>query len=412
MTKPIRFFVFLLTAALAAAVVRAQPPKLPAVSDDIETNSALLAVPRPAAPRLPGVPDASEDLLITSELDKPGTDPVTITNRAELDLSLEQLRDAHGLHPAMAKAIRDAYEAALLGSPNGDGTVAIPTGPDSPQNTADLITFLSQNSRDSVPELPENYAEDAVGDEFDPITLNRRDAEGVPNTSLIIRRYVEHILKKYDKDGDGKLQREEWAAMPGRPQSFDLNGDFVLEDYELLYNLAAYAKGRTVTHPVPPRRLSAAQSVLKTDGPILIRPVSAPIRKAAADEEQIDPAQKPADISPEEFSQIVADADKGAGTEKEPELFGVLTQESSPSTAAVREFAPSANETAGIPRWFLARDANGDGQLTLREFAPTLSLESTAFFGRLDADSDGLITPDEVREYLEKGPRPKEKAAK
>ena len=95
----------------------------------------------------------------------------------------------------------------------------------------------------------------------------------------------------------------------------------------------------------------------------------------------------------------------------QPELFGILTQENGASAAAVREFAPSANETAGIPRWFLARDANGDGQLTLREFSPSLSLESTAFFGRLDADGDGLITPDEVREYLAKGPRPKEKAA-
>ena len=411
MTKPIRFSVYLLAALLLAAGASAQPPALPKVSDDVETNSALLATPRSAAPPAPGLPNPAEDLVITTELDKANPDPVVITNRAELELALEQLQGVHGLHPTMAAAIREAYEAALTGSPDGDGTVAVPSGPDTPQKPADLITYLSNQTRDSVPELPGAYDEDAIGDTFDPITLNRRDAEGIPNTSLVIRRYVDHVLKKYDANRDGKLQREEWASMPGRPQSFDLNGDFVLEDYELLYNLAAYAKGRTVTHPVPPRRLNAAQTALKTDGPILIRPISAPIRKAAADEEELDPAQKPADISPEEFAQIVADADQGAGTEEEPELFGILTQENGASAAAVREFAPSANETAGIPRWFLARDANGDGQLTLREFSPSLSLESTAFFGRLDADGDGLITPDEVREYLAKGPRPKEKAA-
>ena len=411
MSKPIRFFVCILALLPAAATVSAQPPALPKISDDVATNSALLATPRPLAPPPPGLPRPSEDLIITSELEKTETDPVMITNQAEINLALEQLTQVHGLSPAMAAAIQEAYEAALAGSAAGNGSVAVPFDPDSPKNTAELITYLSQNSRDSVPEFPENYAEDALGDAFDPITLNRRDAEGVPNTSLVIRRYVDHILKKYDKNRDGKLQRDEWSAMPGQPQSFDLNGDFILEDYELLYHLAAYAKGRTITHPVPPRRLSAAQTVLKTDGPILIHPLSAPIRKAAADEEETDPAQKPADISPEEFAQIIADADKGSGTETEPELFGVLTRENGASAATVREFAPSANETAGIPRWFLVRDANGDGQLTLREFSPTLSLESTAFFGRLDADSDGLVTPDEVREYLAKGPRPKEKAA-
>ena len=411
MTKPIRFLVFFLTAALAAAGASAQPPVLPKVSDDIEKNSALLAVPRPAAPAPPGLPDPKEDLVITSELGKTESAPVMITNQAEIDLALEQLTQVHGLSRVTAAAIQEAYEAALAGSSTGDGSVAVPIGPDTPQNTAELVTYLSQNTKDSVPELHENYAEDALGDELDPITLNRRNAEGVPNASLVIRRYADYILKKYDTNHDGKLQREEWASMPGRPQSFDLNGDFVLEDYEILYHLAAYAKGRTVTHPVPPRRLNAAQTALKTDGPILIHPISAPIRKAAADEEKIDPSQKPADISPEEFTRIVTDADQGIGTEEEPALFGILTQESGASAATVREFAPSANETAGIPRWFLARDANGDGQLTLREFSPSLSLESTAFFGRLDTDSDGLVTPDEVREYPEKGPRPKVKAA-
>ena len=411
MIKPIRFSVYFLAAIFFAAGASAQSPALPIISDNVETNSALLSPPRRVTPPMPGLSNPNKDLVITSELDKANPDPVVITDRAELELALEQLRDAHGLRPAMAAAIREAYEAALAGSPNGDGTVTVPSGPDTPQKPADLITYLSGQTRDGVPKLPEDYPEDAVGDTFDPITLNRRDAEGIPNASLVIRRYVDHILKKYDTNRDGKLQREEWAAMPGRPQSFDLNGDFVLEDYEILYNLAAYAKGRTVTHPVPPRRLNAAQTALKTDGPILIHPISAPIRKAAVDEEELDPAQKPADISPDEFALIVADADQGAGTETEPELFGVITRENGATAAAVREFAPSANETAGIPRWFLARDANGDGQLTLREFSPSLSLESTAFFGRLDADGDGLITPDEVREYLAKGPRPKEKAA-
>ena len=51
-----------------------------------------------------------------------------------------------------------------------------------------------------------------------------------------------------------------------------------------------------------------------------------------------------------------------------------------------------------VPIWFLARDVNGDGQLTLLEFSPNLSPATIAQFGKLDSDADGLITADEVRQ--------------
>ena len=39
--------------------------------------------------------------------------------------------------------------------------------------------------------------------------------------------------------------------MPGKPQAYDLNGDLVLENHELLYHLAAYAKDRTISTRFP-----------------------------------------------------------------------------------------------------------------------------------------------------------------
>ena len=51
----------------------------------------------------------------------------------------------------------------------------------------------------------------------------------------------------------------------------------------------------------------------------------------------------------------------------------------------------------GVPRWFIQRDKNGDGQISLAEFAPTLSLEAVALFQRLDKNGDGFIEPDEAR---------------
>jgi hypothetical protein len=54
-------------------------------------------------------------------------------------------------------------------------------------------------------------------------------------------------------------------------------------------------------------------------------------------------------------------------------------------------------ELYGVPAWFIVRDKNGDGQVSMTEFAPTLSAPSLALFGRLDKDGDGFIVPDEVR---------------
>ena len=389
------------------------PNPAPSANEDLLKDLKILAPVRRVAPPLPGIPNQGEDLLVTGDLGDNSPETEIITNQAELDLILKQLREVHQLSPARAAAIQGAYDILFSNNEQLNQVKMQPNAPRDPESLKELPDYLMKRLADTVPDLNDRYPEDEFGDELDPLTLNRRNAEGVPNTSLILRRYAGRILEKYDTNRDGKLQQSEWEKMPGKPQAYDLNGDFVLEDYELLYALAAYAKGRTISHPIPPRRLSAAQTVLKTDGPILIQPLSGPIRKRVSDseDEETDPARRPSDISPEEFESILADADEGAGTEEQSELFGVVTQETGLASPAVREYAPSESETAGIPRWFLARDANGDGQLSLREFAPTLSLEATAFFGRLDADSDGLVTPDEVREFLEKGPRPKKQAA-
>ncbi|MGI5832282.1 MAG: hypothetical protein ACOX6D_07085 [Thermoguttaceae bacterium] len=360
-------------------------------------------------PQLPGVPVQAVDLLISEPRERDASEPVVVTNQAELSLILEQMQDVHKLSPAHAAQIQKAYDTALSQAPNQTGSIAIAVNPEKSEDLTDPAAFLTRRLKDSVPILPEGYAEDAIGDEIDPITKNRRDAEGVPNTSLFIRRYAGHVVEKYDLNRDGKLQRNEWEKMPGKPQAYDLNGDLVLENHELLYHLAAYAKDRTISHPVPPRRLSATQKVLKTDGPILIHPLSGPIRKQKPDdEESVDVDKLPSDISPEELATISADADKGAGTEEQPQMFDVVTKETGASATTVREYAPSPSALEGVPRWFLVRDADGDGQLSLREFAPTLSLDSTAFFGKLDANSDGLITPEEVRTYLEKNGLPNE----
>lgn len=347
------------------------------------------------------------DLLISGIVSSdPNAPPPVITNKAELDLALEQTKDILNIPPERLSGVMASYSSILAGLPTPEGISTEDLYSKPPMTIDELGIFLSKRMVDSVPVFPGTPEEDLTADEeIDPITQNRRDAEGVPNTSLIVRRYASHIIEKYDTNQDGILQKEEWEKMPGTPQAIDMNGDLELEEHEILYYLARYAKDRTISHPIPPKRLTAAQTVLKTDGAVLIQPLSAPIRKQRSneDDEAISSDAKPADMSEDEFQEIVTDADWGTGTEEQPELFGVVSKETGASAVTVREYAPSETETEGVPRWFLARDANGDGQLSLREFSPTLSLDSTAFFGRLDADNDGLVTPDEVKNFLAKG---------
>lgn len=328
----------------------------------------------------------------------------------ELALSQEQMADmvkTLGGETDMAPATLEALKQAGLWTEADTESVA----PAAPYSAGQLAAIAAIRALGTVPQFTKAGPNDLTDEAFfDQSIENRRDAEGVPNAALVLRRFAGHLLKKYDADGDGQLQESEWKTMPGAPQAIDMNGDLVLEEYEILYYLARYAKGRTIAHPIPRPTRRFGRAIFKTDAPIMIHPLSAPIRATTLEnEEELRriAREKPSDMSVDEFQEIVDETDKEAGTEESSELFGLLMKEMDASPA--REYAASAAELQGVPRWFLLRDVNGDGQLSLREFAPTLSLDSTAFFGRLDVDRDGLVTPDEVKDFLAHGLRPKER---
>ena len=48
--------------------------------------------------------------------------------------------------------------------------------------------------------------------------------------------------------------------------------------------------------------------------------------------------------------------------------------------------------------WFVSRDADVDGQLSLREYASSLTTSKLQQFAKLDLNNDGFIVP---REYLQ-----------
>jgi Ca2+-binding EF-hand superfamily protein len=49
----------------------------------------------------------------------------------------------------------------------------------------------------------------------------------------------------------------------------------------------------------------------------------------------------------------------------------------------------------GLPDWFARNDVNGDGQISMSEYAHTWTSSKAAEFARYDLNSDGIITPEE-----------------
>jgi hypothetical protein len=50
----------------------------------------------------------------------------------------------------------------------------------------------------------------------------------------------------------------------------------------------------------------------------------------------------------------------------------------------------------GLPSWFIEKDTNGDGQITMDEYTPVWTPDKAAEFDRYDLNHDGIITAEEV----------------
>lgn len=145
---------------------------------------------------------------------------------------------------------------------------------------------------------------------------------GGPSASIDsrVREYAAGLLKQYDANKNGKLEKDEWKQMRGDPQAADRDGDGVITLDELSTRLAASNKER-----------SGAGSKASDAG-----------------------------------------ARKG---------YRFLT---------AAERLPQ-----GLPEWFAGKDANGDGQVSMAEYARSWTDAVAAEFARYDLNNDGLITPQE-----------------
>ncbi len=148
--------------------------------------------------------------------------------------------------------------------------------------------------------------------------------------------YASSLVKRYDKNDNGVLEKEEWSNMSRYHHAADKNGDKVITKEELTDRLTAYAKGSSGG--------SGGSS-----------------SRSSRDE----PAE------PGDSYRVTGEG-------------------------SARRITPNVERLPkGLPDWFTRNDADADGQIAMHEFAVSWTDSKLAEFKKLDANGDGVVTPAE-----------------
>lgn len=194
------------------------------------------------------------------------------------------------------------------------------------------------------------------------------DANAVPTK---VRRYAERLIRRYDRNKDGILQTDEWAKMQGRPESADGGRDGAITLDELTNHIAAFGRSR---------RVSPANSSPNWDA-------------AAEPQSHAVVAQDNAPQRPD------PDAKQGETVKPSTEASLQPAAGSQPPRATTFH-VPKSRLPAGLPDWFVRRDLDGDGQVSLAEYAPGATPADLEQFARYDGNADGVITARECLAVL------------
>ncbi len=179
---------------------------------------------------------------------------------------------------------------------------------------------------------------------------------------LNVMRYARHLIEKYDVNGDGVLQPEEWKEMRGDPATADANADGQIDVHELARYIADYGAVRRI------RLMPSSSESLDRLPPLLYD------AGVAGDAVAVD-------------SQIIS----------KPEDSPANKEMTTTEPAGEKQFTVKPSRLPpGLPPWFRKLDADGDGQITLSEFAPTASAAALREFEAYDHNRDGVITPQEA----------------
>lgn len=188
-----------------------------------------------------------------------------------------------------------------------------------------------------------------------------------PPVSAKILRYIDRLVRRYDTSRDAKLQQSEWKAMRGDPRLADFDGDGIISLEEMARRVARYGYRRKI-------RLIPKSTEVVTPSPTLLLPMTSSATDVKADESKTTAEPSAAQPTPNVTDQAPAKHDFRPGQ---------------------RFYVSPKHRVQGLPGWFVNRDANGDQQLSMAEFASKASQSDMKEFGSYDANGDGVITAKE-----------------
>jgi hypothetical protein len=183
-------------------------------------------------------------------------------------------------------------------------------------------------------------------------------------------RYAERWVARHDANRDGRLDATEWTPPGEQAGEADANHDALTSAEELAQHLAKFGAHRRI------RLMPANAGAVPM--PSLLRPGGTGAKQPSTDSGP-DLAE-PAD-------QVPADERTAVPGGKED------TQDRSGER---KYYVAPSRFPAGLPDWFKKCDHDGDGQLTLAEYAELGSTSADKDFARYDRNQDGLVTPHEV----------------
>lgn len=185
-----------------------------------------------------------------------------------------------------------------------------------------------------------------------------------------IVRYAESVIRKHDANGNGRLEEQEWRGVAGNPQEADLNHDGTITQDELVLRIVVYGRHRSLRLVNPAARSAAGLGV--------------------TDDEASSGDPNLTGLSPTGDSPGTFRADAGAGSSNRADLDAERAREQ--ARRSRQFYIPRDRLPAGIASWFIDRDADGDGQITMREFSANWSADVAAQFSAYDRNGDGVVT--------------------
>lgn len=165
-----------------------------------------------------------------------------------------------------------------------------------------------------------------------------------------VRPYAESLMKQWDKNKNGVLEKEEWSQMARRWQAADLNGDGKITLDELTAYVARLTGGMS-PGPMPP---GVSPAFVSAASPPESRGFGGPSSSAGRTLETLGMSSKPLDprAATVEMQLLIAESVADAGLKPSPSAApaagGGKPRSASPKTPAAKPSAPPSDKQEGL----------------------------------------------------------------